>query len=273
MNTIDEVLGSLDGVVKSGGEYKAFCPSHEDKKRSLTVKENDGKLLVYCFAGCSFHNILSALNITLDKEEPTEEAVYDSRNKNGDLLYQVVRYYPKTFKQRRIVSGEYVWDMKGVARVLYNLPKIATADRIYFVEGEKDCINLGKYGVVSTTISGGASASWEPQYNEGLEGTEVAVIPDNDKAGRLYAERVAKSLYGWAKIVKIFEIGSKDISEWLETHNTDELDVLWEQTTEFIPTGAVTRTEFQELKNQVIYLNRKLCGVAKSKYSIWGGEG
>ena len=34
------------------------CPAHDDNNPSLSIKEtSDGKLLLHCFAGCSFEDI------------------------------------------------------------------------------------------------------------------------------------------------------------------------------------------------------------------------
>jgi len=41
----------LRGHKPSGGGYLALCPCHPDKDPSLSINEEDGKLLVHCF-GC-----------------------------------------------------------------------------------------------------------------------------------------------------------------------------------------------------------------------------
>ncbi|MGR3823880.1 MAG: DUF7146 domain-containing protein [Salipiger marinus] len=41
----------------------ACCPAHPDRSPSLSIKDStEGRLLVYCFAGCSYGDILGALN-------------------------------------------------------------------------------------------------------------------------------------------------------------------------------------------------------------------
>lgn len=41
-------------------------------------------------------------------------AVYDYRDAGGELLYQVVRYAPKAFRQRRPDgNGNWSWHVKG----------------------------------------------------------------------------------------------------------------------------------------------------------------
>ena len=257
---INDILPRLKGVKKTGSNWVAFCPAHDDlNNRSLTLTEKDGVLLMHCFCGCSFGSILKSLNLPTEYTAPQLEAVYDYTDRNGDVLYQVLRYYPKSFKQRQIVNGEYIYNLNGVDRVLFNLPDVLdavlTGQVIYFVEGEKDCLNLMQYHLVATTLSGGALSPWLPQYSEVLHDAKVAIIPDGDEAGRKYAKKIGNQLYGWAEVVKWLNIGSKDITEWLKTHNVDELQSLWDNTKEYMPEGAITRNEFEALKGHLIYIH------------------
>lgn len=67
--TFDEVLGQLEKVRQSGKDpqgnprYSACCPAHADRSPSLCISEDarTGRLLLYCFAGCSFDDILNHL--------------------------------------------------------------------------------------------------------------------------------------------------------------------------------------------------------------------
>ena len=45
----------------SGDQGVAHCPSHEDNTPSLSVSESDGRVLVYCHAGCSQDSVIDAL--------------------------------------------------------------------------------------------------------------------------------------------------------------------------------------------------------------------
>ena len=49
--TLADVLNRVQGVKKSGNEYKALCPAHDDKNPSLSITEKNGKVLLYCHAG------------------------------------------------------------------------------------------------------------------------------------------------------------------------------------------------------------------------------
>jgi putative DNA primase/helicase len=85
-------------------------------------------------------------------------ATYDYTDEFGQLLFQVVRYHPKDFRQRRPDGkGGWIWSVKGTRMVPFNLPALMDAETVYVVEGEKDALNLGRLGVVATTNPGGAS--------------------------------------------------------------------------------------------------------------------
>lgn len=114
-------------------------------------------------------------------------AVYNYQDENGTLLFQVLRYWDqqkgKTFKQRRPgPDGTWVWNLKGVRRVLYRLPEVLTAVRegrpVFIVEGEKDADSLAALGLVATTNPNGAG-KWRPEYSEALHGARVVILPDN----------------------------------------------------------------------------------------------
>ncbi|WP_434782827.1 CHC2 zinc finger domain-containing protein [Ferrovum myxofaciens] len=64
--TVEELLERLQGVRKtSHGRWMAKCPSHDDNSPSLSVTGNDGKILLYCFAGCGAHEIVTAVGLEL----------------------------------------------------------------------------------------------------------------------------------------------------------------------------------------------------------------
>ena len=61
---IANFISRLQGVKRTPRGYIARCPSHTDKSPSLSLKEtSSGDVLLHCFAGCSFGDILSALGM------------------------------------------------------------------------------------------------------------------------------------------------------------------------------------------------------------------
>jgi DNA-binding transcriptional ArsR family regulator len=72
--TLQNVLSRLHGVRQlSNGSWMAQCPAHGDKEPSLHVSLQSEKVLLHCFAGCSFEAICRALNIEPKKLFPHEE--------------------------------------------------------------------------------------------------------------------------------------------------------------------------------------------------------
>ncbi len=162
------------GVKKIGGdEWQALCPFHADSKPSLSINAKTG---AYFCHGCGkkggflhfyaklnglddrrdFPKILSAIarDFGIETEEVKARLVktYDYTDEAGNLLFQVCRYEPKSFKQRA-PSGPGRWDyrLNGVRRVLYRLPEVLKAEEVLIVEGEKDADTVAALGFTATT--------------------------------------------------------------------------------------------------------------------------
>jgi putative DNA primase/helicase len=161
-------------------------------------------------------------------------AAYDYRNERGDLLFQVCRFEPKTFRQRRPDGkGGWTWSVKGVRRVPYRLPEllVAPADCIVFVvEGEKDADRLASLGLFATCNPGGAG-KWQSSFSQFFQGRDIVILPDNDDAGRDHAQSIATNLATVAARVRIPELPGLppkgDVSDWLAAGGSrDELERL-----------------------------------------------
>jgi DNA primase len=50
MIDLESILGSLDKVRKQGQGYIACCPVHGDNNPSMSIKQADDKILMYCHA-------------------------------------------------------------------------------------------------------------------------------------------------------------------------------------------------------------------------------
>jgi hypothetical protein len=229
---------------KAGSGYRMLCPAHDDHHPSLSVREGTGgRVLVKCHAnaGCSLQAILDPLDLkerdlfasggVRGDARRRQVAVYDYTDESGVLLYQVVRFEPKDFRQRRPDgSGGWAWNLQGVKRVVFRLRDVLAAAReqrvAYVVEGEKDVLGLERLGLVATTNAGGAG-KWLPSYAEAFRGARgVYVIPDNDTPGRKHAEEVARSVYEIGIPVKIVALPNlpekADVSDWLASGGTGE---------------------------------------------------
>lgn len=172
---------------------------------------------------------------------------YDYTDANGTPLYQVCRYHPKGFRQRR-PNGQknWIWNLEGVPRMLYRLPELLQADPehwVFVTEGEKDTDRLAGLGLLTTTNAGGAG-KWNTLGDvSALHDRKVAILPDQDNAGLKHAEQVAQSLYGKAAEIKIVNLPNLpekgDVSDWLDMgHDQDELLRLVEQAPTYAPCTA-----------------------------------
>lgn len=259
---IGDILNKLQKVkLQADKSYLSLCPGHADKKTlSLHISQADDRVLLKCFAGCETESICSALGLELsdlfnDTKPDTAErkiiATYTYEDEQGDELYQVIRFDPKGFSQRhKNGGGEYVWKMDGVRRVLYHLKDVlAATGTVYVVEGEKDADNLIKAGYVATTSPGGAGA-WKAEYAEYLQGKEVVIIPDKDKAGYGYGRAIRDSLKVAPKCI-ILPGDGKDVSDWLKSNRPEQLQTLiqdisiLDRSEEVKPTATKTLNGFE----------------------------
>jgi hypothetical protein len=232
--TLDALLARLDGVKPTGQGYMARCPAHPDDTQSLGVRvSDDAKILTHCFAGCSTAAVLEALGLTMKDlfpetdppKQKTVVATYRYHDRDGRHLYDVLRYHPKDFKQRR---ADGVWSMNGVRRVLYRLPDIQGAMTVYIPEGEKDVEALRALGLTATTNPGGADPKrWQPAYTAQLTTAaveRVVILPDNDDRGRAHAETVARSCHDAGLHVQVLALSGLpakgDVSDWLAAGHT-----------------------------------------------------
>lgn len=155
--------------------------------------------------------------------------IYEYKDEKGELLFECVRFTPKAFRQRRPDgAGEYIWNLKGIRRVLYQLPELIKGeDPTFIVEGEKDVDNLREWGLTATCCPMGAE-KWKSQakeYNPFFKGRSVVIIPDNDEEGERHLDQVASSLQGTARNINVLRLpGANDFSEWRDKDkdNTEE---------------------------------------------------
>ena len=154
--------------------------------------------------------------------------VYNYVDQQGELRYQVMRYEPKTFRQRRPDgNGGWIYNMQDVEALPYNLQGILSRPdkAVFIVEGEKCADRLIELGAVATTSHGGAG-KWRPELNKFLENRRVVVLPDADQAGQKHAQVVTSHLLDVAKEIKVVDLPGlnekQDVYDWLLAGNTAE---------------------------------------------------
>jgi hypothetical protein len=250
---IADFLGKLASVKQTmQGDWTARCPAHTDDSPSLSISEGkDGRILLCRHAGCTTEAICRALGLTvadLFNAKPqrngkrAEVAAYPYTDQAGKVLFEVVRFEPKDFRQRK---PDGTWSVKGVRRVPFHLPQLIAAVKagrpVYVAEGEKDVLALEAAGLPATCNPGGAG-KWLPEFARHFAGAEVVIIADKDKAGRDHAADVAGKLQGTAASVKILELPDldgkrvKDAADYFAAGGTAaDLDALAEATPPWTP--------------------------------------
>ena len=241
---ITDILSRLNGVKGGDGQWSARCPCrNDDNNPSLSVAEENGRILMHCHrgSGCDVFKICESIGISVaeimpDDPQPqktksglTLVATYDYIDKDGQLLFQKLRYLDengkKTFRQRRPKDGGgWEYELAGTPRILYNLPAVLLAKEnkqpILVVEGEKDVDTLTQLGITATTMPGGAG-KWLDIHTEALSGATVDVIADNDEVGRDHAAKVTQALLDAGCDVASFVCPSaKDITDHLRAGGT-----------------------------------------------------
>jgi putative DNA primase/helicase len=265
--TTAEILSRLEQVKKTADGWMAECPGHPDKTPSLCIKAcDDGRTLFHCQAGCQTETVCAALGIKLADlfaEKPKRNgagkqivATYPYHDAAGKLLFEVVRFEPKDFRQRRpdsTAQDGWTWNTKGVDKVLFQLPEVIAAieagRRIYLTEGEKDALAMVKHGFAATCNCGGAG-KWQPSYSETLRGADVVIVADKDAAGRKHAADVARQLHSVARTVKTIELRDvngkpvKDAADFFAAGGeAADLDGIAEAASEFDPSTNTTEPE------------------------------
>lgn len=240
--TLDEFLPLLSGVQRCASGHMATCPAHEDRKQSLHISCNGVGLGVKCHAGCATETVVTEMGLQLsdlffEKSEKRHDEIiaeYPYRDAEGHLLYQVLRYEPKGFRQRRPDGrGGWVWSMQGVERVPYMLPEIlASDDVIFIVEGEKDVHTLRAHGYLATTNAGGAG-KWRSEWTHFFSMRRVILIPDMDEPGFDHINEIGAQLKSVADVRYIRLWGAKDLSEWFLFHTSEEFASLTEEAQDF----------------------------------------
>jgi AAA domain len=225
--------------------WMVTCPAHDDRTPSLHVSEDaDGNIGLHCFAECSTDAVLAADGLDWgdlfsnggESNGRVEVDAYQYTDERGELLFEVVRFYPKDFRQRRPNGrGGWIWKLGDTRRVLYRLPKVIEAVQagvtVYVAEGERDVHALERAGHVATCNPMGAG-KWRDEYAESLRGANVVVVADCDQPGRDHAKTVGRALEGVAASVVIVEpVVGKDASEHLSADRAVD---------EFVPMSAGT---------------------------------
>lgn len=261
LNPVDTVIDRLRDAgcnpkASRPGQWNAKCPNQAghtngDKNPSLSIGTGpDGKALVHCQTGCKLPDVAQALRLEVhdlfpDKPHATIGqgkrivSTYDYYDADGTFVFQVVRYRPKTFRQRqRDGRGEWAYSLAGVnERPLYMLPQvrraIANGQPIWMTEGEKDAESLQWAVDGAVTCNSGGAEKWRDEYADQLAGARrITLVQDNDAPGLRHVKVFAAKLLlaGFADITVIAPPAPfKDAAEALGAGRTiDQFVHVWD---------------------------------------------
>jgi predicted transcriptional regulator len=75
----EDVLDRLNIISRNGEKAMSFCPAHDDSSNpSLSLRAEDGKLLLHCFAGCQPEDVLSEIGLTMNDLFVEEEGGFSN---------------------------------------------------------------------------------------------------------------------------------------------------------------------------------------------------
>ena len=237
----ERLEAALPGGIDRNGMAHCPGPGHAngDVRPSLSVTRADGKALVNCLAGCATADVLEAIGWSVadlfDQPGaapggPGGEAIaaYAYTDEAGVPLFYVERR-AEQFRQYRETPAGRVWNLAGIRRVPYRLPRLleaaASGGTVYVAEGEKDVHALEAAGAVATCNPGGAG-KWRAEYAGYFKGAgRVIVVADRDGPGRRHAAKVAASLRSVVADVEVLEAADgKDAADHLAAgHDLGEL--------------------------------------------------
>jgi len=254
-----EFLGERGESAQREGneEFKFCCPFHADSTPSCNFNPTKG--CFHCFAkqcnerGTTYKllkklsggngqeaikRIARAKGMEIEYSDPDSKAVavYNYIDQFQTLKKQVLRLPNddagnRQFRQRSLAPFGWIYKTSGVKPILFNRWFIEFADTVLITEGEKDAVTVtelalqGRNGMAFGTTSGGAD-SWNPVLAKDLRCRRVVILPDNDEAGKRYADEVEESLRAEGieyRRASFHGTGAKDVTEYMETHSTEDL--------------------------------------------------
>jgi AAA domain len=182
---------------------------------------------------------------------------YDYADETAAALFQVVRFEPKGFQQRRRhpVDGRWMWGIgEGMYRrngdawrrvdsgeaqpgdehypagrlVLYGLPALKDQPEVCVVEGERDVHTLRELGLIATTCPMGAG-KWRSEYVDQLLAAGVQLVNvfrDGDEPGERHARSVEAACVARGLRVRSVHLPGdpQDVTAWrAASHSADDL--------------------------------------------------
>jgi hypothetical protein len=237
---ISTLLSRLKAVTQEmPDQWKALCPAHDDRNPSLSIKRgDDGRALVYCFAGCTIEGILKKLNLRpkdllpstgLTIEEFAAAKKLPVKFLSDQSIATIagtepyVRFpYGEAERRRFALDGpnKFRWKPKSKLSLygLWRLKEVKDRGFVVLVEGESDALTLWYNNYPALGIPG--AGTWREEWAGDLDDVEtIYVIIEPDKGGDATLKWLSSSsIRDRAKLVQFPKDGDvKDPSAlWLK---------------------------------------------------------
>ena len=120
LSDIIDKLGHVSGPDKDGW-HTTFCPFHNDQHRPNLRFNTNGFRCMACGERGGLKKLAAKLGVESEPKPLIHRIVdrYNYKDENGELIFQVVRYEPKSFAQRRPDgNGGWIWKLDGIRRIL-----------------------------------------------------------------------------------------------------------------------------------------------------------
>lgn len=191
-----EALRTSGRKVKTVGPdaWIAQCPAHDDGRPSLSIRRSRGRVLTFCFAGCSADAVAGGVGLRIEDLFDDPKGVSYQYKHGGRVVRTVHRSPSKRFSQQVIdkdLVTLYVPDGVNLAA------EVAAGNDVYIPEGEQDADTLAAIGVTAVSSPMGAS-NWSKADYSPLRGTsDLYVLADRDEPGLERAKGLAHLLTGY----------------------------------------------------------------------------
>jgi hypothetical protein len=219
---LGNVVGRLKNVRHQGGGYRASCPvpghgkGRGDPDPSLTIKQDDGRVLINCFAGCEPEQVVEALDLSMadlfdkppgqgnngqgKRRDGKPSAFWEIRDRHGEVQAVHIRFDKPGGKK------ECSWKLPGADEYGLKGRKLATMPLyrtelvgewpedllVVLTEGEKAADALARvHPAVLGTVTGATNTPGEEAL-EPLQGRRVILWPDADGPGRKHMGQIGR---------------------------------------------------------------------------------
>jgi len=212
-------LEHVEGSFQVGDSWKAMCPAHQDVQASLSLTPTDTGVLVHCFAGCEYNDILESLNGEAERPRVSIKRVGRVKHEESNPWDWWVEYtgVPQEFweelgveisdgfvnfhwpeihviKRRKVGGKEFSWKpQNSPSPPLWPYPsENLVAQRVFICEGETDTSVLRYIGLPAFGLTKGVNTPLEGALTalKALGVREIVAVLDADTGGQTGLEKV-----------------------------------------------------------------------------------